>query len=322
MVRQDTVLELTAPGLAHVHSEYEMDVDGLQFETDAAFKFETWSVTEGGIKPTQLVEEHLRFSVEVNGYPVPEGDIEYFFKDTMPKDYTRVLVAVFPLKFEKGGINKVVIDYSYELSKPFKEFAKSGAAIGWDYDLAPTKYWAGKVEGIKCRVILKGVDMDWISIIDPCSFKFNADGWEWTLENPNDNKTFINPLQIMIGEPFRLYWDITTVTSKKGLEVKDTPDPAGTVIHRLKKGDRLYCYISARDDTFLWENLYREGWRRCRLFDNTEGFIQAYDPASGERYVECPAMYIERKPEGKDENRIPEYTENKPADPAWGIYNR
>jgi hypothetical protein len=279
VVSQDLKMVFRAPGKIEVTSEYVMDVSEDNVAFDVRYIFHTCEYfVEGSRLFIKAIDE---FEVELDGRRIKPEKISYFGIDPEPGkggEYT----AVFPLKFGRADRYKVKLSYSQEVPGGFLGVRdagdRRGCSYGFSYDISPLRYWAGGIEDVGVELVVDGFNIADFGSIYPSAFEFTPEGckWEWQgitddmLSGPFDVKLYF-------GKAGGLGGDFTEVLREGGMEVYSSPGPNAKVISTLEQGERVYLYVDT-DDPEFGDAMYERGWRKCRLLDNTEGFVITWLP--------------------------------------------
>lgn len=279
VVAQDLKIVFRAPDKIGVSSDYVLEVTEDNVTVDVQYIFGSMYYYVDG-KP-QFINGIGPLYVTLGRRRIYQDEISYFAADPEPGaggEYT----TVFPFKFGTAGRYNVEISYTHDVPGGFlgvKDAAYSrGCSYGFSYDISPLRYWAGGIEDVSVELVVDGFDITDFGYIYPSAFEFTPEGckWEWhdvtdeMLSGPFD-------VELYFGEAGGLGGDFTEVLREGGMEVYLNPVPDSKVIRTLEQGERVYLYKDANDENISGP-MYEWGWRKCRLLDNTEGYVITWLP--------------------------------------------
>lgn len=288
----------------NVESDYVFTVYDNDVIVEVQYIFgSSYYFLEGGPHYVNGIED---FAVALDGRAVGPDNISYYVIEPeagYPGDYT----AVFPFDFGRAGEHRVKLSYSFDVPGGVAGIKNAsieqGHRYGFVYDIEPLQYWAGEVHGIRVDVVLENLSITDFELIWPSDFVFTSEGCRWEWRDLTDERLSEDGrIELFFGKAGSLFGNFTEVLREGGMEVYLNPMPNSKVIKTLEQGERVYLYKDA-DDENLTDVLYERGWRKCRLLDNTEGYVITWLP---EYFFESfdrrkimwnyPAIYGEEKP--------------------------
>jgi hypothetical protein len=279
VVSQNLKIEFRAPDKIEVSSDYFLEVTEDNVIVDVRYIFHTCEYYVEGER--LFIKAIDRFDIEINGRRIKPDKIWYFGIDPEPGKGGEY-AAVFPFEFGRAGRYKVKLSYSQEVPGGFLGVRdagdRRGCSYGFSYDISPLRYWAGGVEDVSVELVVDGFYIKDFGSISPSDFVFTKSGCKWEWYDMTDE---------VLSDDYRISFyfegagggggNFPKVLRDGGVDVYRTPFPGAEVIGRLEKGERVYLYRE-RDDPVYGDGVYERGWRKCRLLDNTEGFVITWLP--------------------------------------------
>lgn len=275
---QDLRITFRSPDTIEVESDYVLTTYEKNVSVEVQYFY--WTCDYHFDKGMHHLPRFEDFEVRLNGKIIDPDKLTYFLIDAepgYPSDYS----VVFPLEFRNTGNYKITISYLQKVPDGFAAVRdaalKSGSRYGFSYDINPLQYWAGGVGEIRVVLILDGLDILDFGLIAPSDFVFTENGCKWEWHDLSDDMFNYLKIDLYYGRAGSLGGDFTEVLCEGGMEVYNHPVPNSKVIRTLEQGERVYLYWE-RDDPVYGDGAYTRGWRKCRLLDNTEGFVITWLP--------------------------------------------
>jgi hypothetical protein len=279
VVSQDLKIIFRGPDKIEVSSDYVLDVREDNVTVDVQYFFaSTYYFVDG---EPRFIDGIDCLEVVLNGRHINPDEISYFAIDPEP-GIGGEYAAVFQFKFGRAGRHKVKLSYSQDVPGGFlavKDAAlKRGNLYGFSYDISPLQYWAGGVEDVRVELVVDGFNVTDFGVIFPSDFVFTPNGCKWEWRDLTDEVlSETDSMKLYFGKASWLGGDFTEVLREGGMDVYNSPNPNANVIKTLEQGERVYLYRDS-DDPVYGDGIYERGWRKCRLLDNTEGFVITWLP--------------------------------------------
>ncbi len=260
---QDMKVVFRYPNTIEVESDYIFDVLKPNQKITVAYIFDKtnrdWR---------ENAEELAKTEIMVRGKKVKNKDVtlidgsDNYKKDTM---------IIFPIDFGPAGDCPVTISYSYKIENSFDY--DWGDRMGFVYSFFPAKYWAGGVDRITVDFEIIGGEVSALGQIMPNDFKFTKNGCRWVWNNLKDADFYGDP-----GLALRLFYsgaamyrdEFHNVIVDAGVNVRSGPGTDYNIVGTIKCDDSVFMLFEDGEGVISEDG---NTWRKCRLLDNTEGFV-------------------------------------------------